>query len=154
MRSFRKMTSTLVEGRGLMLVSGSPDNRNAFIAVDDVARACAEALEHGEPGRTYEVGGPEALSWRQVAERYGEVLGRKVRIVSTPAPVFAAMQTVLSPVAPVPASVMGLNRMMALTESVWTAGGGLLDPTSMTTVREFLEAKAALPADSSRNVVA
>ncbi len=42
---------------------------------------------------------------------------------------------------------MALNRYMAQSESAWTsAGGGLLDPASLTTVEGFLRSKLALPA--------
>jgi hypothetical protein len=41
---------------------------------------------------------------------------------------------------------MALNRVIAATETPWAAGGGLLDPARMLTVREFLHVKARLPA--------
>jgi hypothetical protein len=41
---------------------------------------------------------------------------------------------------------MALNRYLAVGESAWTnAGGGLVDPASMTTVEAFLRGKASLP---------
>jgi hypothetical protein len=85
------------------------------------------------------------LSWAQVADLFSEVLGRRVRVVSTPAPVYAAATKLLAPVAAVPSRTMAMNQYMASAESPWPeAGGGLLDPTTMTTAREFLLSKAAL----------
>lgn len=148
LRRFRRATGSMVEARGLMLVPGPTSHRHAFIAVSDVAAACAAAVSRADlDGRTIEVAGPEVLSWVDVAEVFTRVLGRRVRAVSTPVAVFAAAAAVLRPVAPVPSRTMALNRFMGASETPWVpAGGGLVDPTTMTTVEEFLTAKAALPA--------
>lgn len=57
------------------------------------------------------------------------------------------MAWLLRPVAPVASRTMALNRYLGASETAWTpAGGGLVDPSTMTTVEQFLHAKAALPA--------
>jgi uncharacterized protein YbjT (DUF2867 family) len=148
LRTFRRGTGRLVEDRGLMLVPGPASRRHAFISVADAARACAEAAVHPQGGapEPVEVAGPEVLSWNDVAAVFGTVLGRRVRVVTTPEPVFATAARVLAPVADVPARTMALNRYLAAGESPWTtAGGGLVDPATMTRVEDFLRAKAALP---------
>jgi uncharacterized protein YbjT (DUF2867 family) len=147
LRRFRRLTGTLVEDRGVMLVPGSPRIRNAFIAVPDVASCCVAALERPDlEGADLDVGGPEILTWSDVAHVFEEVLGRKVRCLSTPGAVYAAMAAALRPVAPVPAMTMALNHQVAVTETPWSPGGaGLVDPTTMTTVHDFLEHKAQLP---------
>ena len=151
LRRFRAGTATLVERRGLMLVPGSPTHRNAFISTRDVARAVvASAADEGAAGHHTEVdvAGPEVLSWHEVAAVFGRLLDRRVRILSMPAPGYAAMARLLAPVAAVPSNTMALNRLMASTETPWSpGGGGLIDPGSMTTVEEFLSAKLALPED-------
>jgi uncharacterized protein YbjT (DUF2867 family) len=150
LRSFRKATSSLVEGRGLMLVPGSASRRNAFIAVSDVARACVEAAvgESGALGQTLDIGGPEVLTWSEVAQTFERVLQRRVRILATPSQVYAAAAAALGPVAEVPAATMRLNHVLGVSETPWKpGGGGLLDPASMTTVEGFLREKAALPAE-------
>jgi uncharacterized protein YbjT (DUF2867 family) len=147
LRRFRRGTGTLVERRGVMLVSGPASHRHAFISVDDVATACASAVD--EPGvlnRVVEVGGPEVLTWTDVAEVFGRVLGRKVRILSTPGAVYAVLSKVSAPVASVPAATFGLNRYMASCQTPWAPGGvGLADPARMVTVEGFLAAKSELP---------
>jgi len=147
LRAFRRGTATLVEHRGLMLVPGSASMRNAFIEEDDVAAALVgAALRPDLAGRTIQVGGPQVLSWREVADIYAALLGRTVRILGTPAPVYAALSALLRPVASVPANTMALNRFMASAETPWPAGGAdLVDPGQMTTVTEFLAAKLRLP---------
>ena len=148
LRRFRSITSSLVEDRGLMLVPGSAAHRHAFIALRNAGAACAEAVERPDAAnRTFEVGGPEVLSWTDVAATFGRILNRRVRILSTPATVYAGAATLLSPVGKVPSATMALNRLMAVAETPWTpGGGGLVDPAGMVTVSEFVDAKAALPA--------
>ena len=146
LRTFRRRTGRLVEDRGLMLVPGPGHGRNAFIDEADAARALVEVATGDEVSRApVEVGGPEVLSWRDVADTFAELLGRRVRILSTPTPVYAAMQQLMRPAGPVPSGTMGLNRFLAATETAWPAGGGVLDPASMTTVRDFLASRLALP---------
>jgi uncharacterized protein YbjT (DUF2867 family) len=148
LRSFRRATATAVEERGLMLVPGPASHRHAFISVADAARACVEAMVR--PGPTagpLDVGGPEVLSWADVSDVFADVLGRRVRILSTPAAVYAVAARLLAPVAQVPARTMALNLAMASSEEPWApGGGGLLEPPTMTTVRQLLTVKARLPA--------
>ncbi len=147
LRRFRSVTGSLVEDRGLMLVAGPPSNRHAFISVRDAARACVEAALRGvpAPAAPLDVGGPEILSWQQVADLYSEVLGRRVRVLSTPSPVYRTAARLLANIAPVPSRTMAMNLYMAGTESAYSsAGGGLVDPATMTTAADFLRGKAAM----------
>lgn len=148
LRSFRSATGALVERRGLMLVPGPAANRHAFIAIADAAGACAEAVSRPDmAGAVREVGGPAILSWRDVADIFSRLLGRHVRVLSTPGAVYAAAAFMLGPVATVPSRTMALNRFMASSETAWQPpGGDLVDPSEMTTVEQFLERKLALPA--------
>ncbi len=156
LRRFRAATATLVEDRGILLAPGRADTRSAFISVHDVADACSAAVEgdrhdDGEdPGSDHavvDVAGPEVLTWRDVADVFARLLDRRVRVLATPAPVFAALAAVMKPFGDAPSGTMALNRAMAATETPWTdPGGGLVDPLTMTTVTQFLEAKLRLPA--------
>jgi uncharacterized protein YbjT (DUF2867 family) len=145
---FRRLTGSLVEERGLMLVPGPTTRRQAFIAIRDAAAACAAAVTRTDlAGRTIDVAGPEVLSWQEVAGIYSRVLGRRVRAISTPTGVFAVASALLGPVAAVPSRTMALNRFVGSSESAWDeAGGGLVDPAAMTTVEQFLTEKRDLPA--------
>ena len=146
LRTFRSVTGSLVEDRGLMLVPGPATARHAFIAVRDAARACVEASHRpGGAPEPLEVAGPEVLSWRDVAEIFARLLGRPVRISSTPAGVYATASVLLRPFGDVPSRTMALNRYAAVHETAWSSpGGGLVEPASMTTVEELLRAKLAL----------
>ena len=148
LRAFRAMTATLVEKHGLMLVPGGTSRRHAFIAMCDVVTAVVDAVMVDRvPAAPVEIGGPEVLTWTQVANTYSEVLGRRVRTLATPALVYEGAAKALAPVSPVAAATMALNHFMAASDTPWEPGRcGVLDPDQMTTVREFLTQKVALTA--------
>jgi len=58
-------------------VIGDGQNRFQPVAVEDVARVFAEALEkRGTVGQTYEVGGPEALTFDQILREIAAAVGK------------------------------------------------------------------------------
>lgn len=62
------------------------DAESAPIAIEDVVRAVLRCL--GEPdtyGGSFEIGGPERMSYRGLAERCAKVLGRRIWVVPVPA---------------------------------------------------------------------
>jgi uncharacterized protein YbjT (DUF2867 family) len=65
---------------------GSMQNaRNSFIDVRDIAAIAAKALAGGEhAGKTYELNGPEALEYAELARRISRVAGREVKYVDIP----------------------------------------------------------------------
>jgi NADH dehydrogenase len=67
------------------LPGGGRKTRFQPIWVGDIAGMIAEAtVEEGHPGETYEVGGPEVLTLREITEMVYESEGRSVRIVGLP----------------------------------------------------------------------
>ncbi len=70
------------------------EGRLAWIDTRDIAAAAAAALsEPGHDGLVYDLTGPEALSYGDVADRLGKLLGRPVGYVPVPdAAAFQAMQ--------------------------------------------------------------
>lgn len=148
LRRFRRVSGTTVERQGRMVVPGPPSNRNAFIGVHDVAHLMAAAVDTTDLSGAVDVGGPEVLSWTDVARIYSDVLHRPVRIVSLPASAFHAQQRLLAPFAPGAANIMGVNRIVATVETDWDTRDvtNRLGVPSLRTVREILTEKAALPA--------
>ena len=65
----------------------------------DIGAVCAEVLiGKGHAGKSYEITGPEVLTFNQVAERFSEVLGRKIEYVPMPMAQFRERMTgVLKP---------------------------------------------------------
>lgn len=149
LRGFRGLTGSTVERRGLMVVPGSASIRNAFISVPDAARVMAALVDATELTGPLDVGGPEVLAWTDVARIFGDVLGRPVRVRTTPVGVFTAGQRLLARVAPSASSVMGLNRLIATAETPWdtTDVARRLGVHPLKTVEAVLREKAALPAD-------
>ena len=65
----------------------------------DIGAVCAEVLTgQGHAGQSYEITGPEVLTFHNVADRFSEVLGRKVEYVAMPMGQFRERMTqVLKP---------------------------------------------------------
>jgi uncharacterized protein YbjT (DUF2867 family) len=148
LRRFRRLTGRAIEDNGRMTVIGRPSIRNAFISLHDVARLMLAALENPNTrNRVFDVGGPEVLTWSDVAHIYGEVLERPVKVTSLPAGVFRVLQLAMRPFAPAASNVMATNRMIAMTETAWDSSEltRMLGVDHLRTVREFLAEKAALP---------
>jgi len=58
----------------------------SFLDVRDIAVVAAKALAGGEhSGKTYELNGPEALSYAEIADKISKHAGRKVQYVDIPA---------------------------------------------------------------------
>jgi uncharacterized protein YbjT (DUF2867 family) len=146
LRRFRRLAGSTVEDRGLMIVPGPATARQAFLSVHDAARVLAAVAVTDTVSGPVEVGGPESLSWTDVAEIYGRVLGRRVRVVSQPATLFAVLQRLFAPVAPSLSATMGLNRLMAVSETDWDTAAvtDQLGVRDLRTVEQVLREKAAL----------
>jgi uncharacterized protein YbjT (DUF2867 family) len=65
--------------------SSMQNARNSFIDVRDIAAVAAKALAGGEhAGKTYELNGPEALNYTELAEKISRAAAREVRYVDIP----------------------------------------------------------------------
>jgi uncharacterized protein YbjT (DUF2867 family) len=70
------------------------DGTTAMADARDIGAVCAEVLTgEGHAGQSYEVTGPEVLSFSDVAERFSEVLGEKVDYVAIPMEAFREKMT-------------------------------------------------------------
>jgi uncharacterized protein YbjT (DUF2867 family) len=137
----------LIERRGLALVAGSATTRHAFVAIDDVAQFLVRAIEDAQArNAVFEIGGPQVLSWREVADIFARVLGRPVRTLSTPAFVFRAQQRLMRPFSEAAANVMGLNWLAAQETLYDSKALATRLGVRLTSAEDFLRAKAALPA--------
>jgi len=66
-------------GGGKVVVYGSGENRISFVSIEDVARfAIAAAETDGASRRTFEVGGPEALTQLEAIEVFEQASGRSL----------------------------------------------------------------------------
>lgn len=65
--------------------SSMRDAKNSFLDVRDIAVVAAKALAGGEhAGKTYELNGPEAIDYTELARKISRVSGREVKYVDIP----------------------------------------------------------------------
>jgi uncharacterized protein YbjT (DUF2867 family) len=90
--------------------------------------------------QVFEVGGPDVLTWNDVATLYSQVLGRPVRVTSLPPGLFRGLQLLTRPFAPAASNIMGVNRLSAAMETPWDSSDltRLLGVGRLRTVQEFL----------------
>jgi len=84
-RVYRSLFGCTIEKYGTAVVPGRKTSRHAFIAVADVAAYLVAAIDHADArNATIEIGGPQCLSWQEVADIYSQLIGRRVRVLSQP----------------------------------------------------------------------
>jgi uncharacterized protein YbjT (DUF2867 family) len=146
-RNFVRGVGSLIE-RGVAVVPGAPGSRHAFIAIDDVARFMVAAAGRADcAGRTIDLGGPAALSWRAVADAYERLLDRRVRVMPVPSASSYLGFQALRPFSEAAANQMGLYWILGKSETLFDSDDLAADfGIDLTTAERFLAAKAALPA--------
>ena len=122
MRMWQAMTGDLVAKRGVLLAPGGAGHGAPFIATRDVAEIMAGAVGRQDCfDRTIEAGGPEWVTWGEVAEKLSRRAGRKVRPVLMGAWFAATGQALLRPLMPSAANVLGLVKFVAAHQPRWEA---------------------------------
>lgn len=93
---FNRFASLARFSPALPLIGGG-ETRFAPVFVGDVAEAIATLVDRGEPdGRTYELGGPEELSFRELMQFTLDTIGRKRLLVPIPWPLARLMASLMS----------------------------------------------------------
>lgn len=101
----------LIRRFGFLPLAGRGEGRRQPVHADDLAAGALAAL--GAPaahGRAYDLPGGETLTYRRMAERIFEGLGRPPRVITLPAPVWRAAFALAAPLLPGATGSMG-NRM-------------------------------------------
>ncbi|MGE5275971.1 MAG: SDR family oxidoreductase, partial [Acidobacteriota bacterium] len=138
---------------GRARIIGRGDRPVSFMAVRDVARVAAEAARTSQFCRQdVPIGGPEALAPNDVLRLAEEITGRTFRVERPPLPLLKLVRAVLSPFAPLPASLLSMGIQMA-------ERGDVIDSSALwrrlghtpETVRGFLEKAAAASSAASPN---
>jgi uncharacterized protein YbjT (DUF2867 family) len=105
--------------RGQLGVLGAGNTRHSFIAINDVAECLVRSRdERFARNAIFEVGGPEALTMRDVVALYEAVVNRKLRVRSTPTFVLGALGAAMRPFSEAASNILALNRLMAKADSV------------------------------------
>ena len=105
---------------GLALVPGKGTARHSFIALDDVADVLiAAATGTDVVSEELRLGGPEALSWRDVAELYGRVLGIRIRTIRQPTAPFRAVASATRRVSPATSQILASQTLVATIDTAY-----------------------------------
>ena len=76
------VTGVVTDERGGIIAQGGGDATAHNVRVPDLAVVCADALEGH--AREIEVGGPQTLTWNEVAAQAFDVLGSPARVSHVP----------------------------------------------------------------------
>lgn len=113
-RLWSKMTSGILEKYGIALVPGNGKARQAFISIDDVARCMVRVLDlPATRNRVFELAGPEGRSWREVADIYAELLGRRVFKLPLPIWLLHLLEGLFRRASPAGANMMSILALLA-----------------------------------------
>ncbi len=146
LQRFMGVVGGVAEKRGLLIVAGRAEGRQAFITVDDVARCCIAATRHeAAENATLAIGGPESLSWNEVATKIAAVLQRPVQVVGTPAAVFAVQKQLMRPFSEAASNIMALNWFAAQAREPADGRVAAQLGVNLTTADQFLKSQAAKP---------
>jgi nucleoside-diphosphate-sugar epimerase len=106
--------AALIRRVGVLPLAGRGEGLRQPVHADDLATA-AMAAASAPPNRAYDLPGGETLSYRRMAERVFEGMGRKPRILAVPEPLWSVAFGVLSPFLPGATAAMGARMSMDLT---------------------------------------
>jgi uncharacterized protein YbjT (DUF2867 family) len=99
----------IVERFGVFPIVGYGHKRTQMLAMVDVAKAFVNALDNPETlNRTFELGGPEWLTFEEMVDIWARVWGRKIRPLHLPAPLMNAIGYALKPFSPSAPGIMEL----------------------------------------------
>ena len=134
-----------IQQRGTAMIPGDGSSRHAFICVDDVA-AFHAAAAHSGPSGVYDIGGPEALTFVDVARLFETLVGRPVAVKRSPALVFRVLASLMKPFSPAAANLMALNYAAARESTRPDGRAAATFGVRLTSAADFLRKKAALTA--------
>lgn len=112
-RLYSYITSGLLEKRGVAILPGNGQIRQAFITIHDVAAFMVRALEIPQTSdRIIDLGGPEPISWAEVADVYAALLDRKVRKITVPLWLLKFFEVLLTPTTPAGSNIMSILSLL------------------------------------------
>ena len=119
---YEKVIGNLAEKHGLFIAPGGARHGTPTIATRDVAEMIAgAALYEGTDNLLIEAGGPEYLTWRQIADIIGEKTGRKIRIIPLPAWLARLSQLLATPFSKPAANIFALMSFVASYQPRWSS---------------------------------
>lgn len=116
-----KLVGNLTVKHGLFIAPGGPQQGTPIICTRDVAELMyAAAIYEKSDSRLIEAGGPQWLTWHEIAQIIAQKIGRKsVRVITAPALMARFNQLVASPFSPAIANTFGLMNFVASFQPRW-----------------------------------
>lgn len=145
---YMKLIGGLVERHGLMIAPGGANHGTPTIATRDVAEMIVgAALYEGSDDLLIEAGGPQWLTWRQIADIIGEKTGRKIRIIPLPAWLARLNQVLATPFSKPAANIFAIMGFVAAYQPRWSSAKVVrrFDLPPQMTVSDYLDANYARP---------
>ena len=93
---------------GKIRIYGKGLARRRHVAVDDVAEAVVRLALADDPPRTIDLAGPEPMSASEAAAAFERALGRRLEVSHVPRLVMRVGRTMMRPLKPEVASIMGM----------------------------------------------
>lgn len=119
-KAYAMLVGGLVEKHGWFIAPGGAKHGTPTIATRDVAQMIVgAALYEGTDNLLIEAGGPQWLTWRQIADIIGEKTGRKIRLIPLPAWLARLNQTLAAPFSKPAASIFALMGFVAAYQPRW-----------------------------------
>jgi NADH dehydrogenase len=121
-RAVGATTQQSIDRFGIAMLPGNGRARHSFMAVEDVAGAIA-AIAQVNRATPEEVllGGPEALSWREVVDVYAKVLGRKIHSVRQPVAPFRVLSKLARGRSDAAAHLLAVQSLVSTQDSICPA---------------------------------
>ena len=136
------LTGDLVERHGLFLAPGGAQHGTPIIATRDVAEMIAAAALHASSDDLLiEAGGPQWLTWRQIADIIATKTGRRIRVIPLPAWLARLNQALARPFSASAAGVFALIGFVAADQPRWDSTDTirLLGLPPQLTVADYLD---------------
>lgn len=146
---FMQMTGNLVVKHGIFLAPGGSDHGTPIIATRDVAEILAGgAVYEGAENLLIEAGGPQWLTWGNIAQIIAAKVGRtKVRVLPMPSWMLAINRAIATPFSPAAANMFALMGFVANFQPQWEASNIVqrFNLPRQLTVSDYLDANYAPP---------
>ena len=142
MKMWQGLTGNFVGKLGILLAPGGKHHGSPFIASVDVAHIMSGVVgRQASYNRTLEVGGPQWVTWAEVAELLSEKAGRKVRIIKLPSWFARAGQLMVTPFSSTASNVLALMNLVSSHQPRWEASPVIeeFDLPRQTTLAEYLD---------------
>jgi NADH dehydrogenase len=129
-----------ISTKGIVGIVGAGDKRHSYISIDDLAEFHVKAVKDPAAlNKIFDIGGPEALTQKEVKAIFEKVLNKTLKERHTPAALFKIASPLMKIFSPAAANIIGINYCSAVTEShVDMTETAKLFGVRLTSAEEFL----------------